>query len=170
MSRSRRSFLKHLGAGALGSGAVLLPTEALAFGRRRVRVIECPGEPVYCLPGCATRLAGFHISFPGTGGATPGTAVGIPGNGGFFTWGKHDPSRILLVSGVTAHNENGIQLAPSVQNQAPAPNTWAFRLSGLTPGTPFELRYIVQRVGSPTPPPPDTVPHRWFVCLNDHPF
>jgi hypothetical protein len=179
MSENRRAFLKCLGA--LGAAGVVLPAEALAFGRRRRAPAVCP--PVYetghvlIRPVPYTSVPGFHISYPINPGATPSTATEIPGKGLFCTWGAWNPAATPQITSVWDAGLYSAATPPVLIRPGtpvlfpPGFSMWAFIFSSVPLNTPYEIRYNVTRSAGPFTPP-EIVPHghAWFKCINDHPF
>src|SRR3954454_14381266 len=90
MSGSRRKFLKQLGAGALGSAALLLPGQASAWhrGRRGVVCVPAPVSPpviIHGPPEAVFPAGPVTVSYPYAGG-TLGGPTPVYGNGAFCTW------------------------------------------------------------------------------------
>jgi hypothetical protein len=159
MSTSRRAFLRHVGAGVLGSAGLLVPSAAAAFGRRS-RVVCCPAcPPCSECPECpeceeyderAYEVLGpyMRISFPSVSGTSTAPVV-VRGGGALCTWGGYDPS-VIEVMALTAVNLSNVQLAagqmiPGAQQGLLAPCRWGFTVSGIPLNVTFRLRFRFRR-------------------------
>lgn len=156
MPATRRQFLNKLGVSLVAAAGILLfPRNVLAGGWGRRRRYCCPP------PCCPAPLAGHSLTLlppyspgdvvPAYPPPVPFSTYTIPGNGGFYCWGKLGTTGITNLSvQATDNNGNPLSVQPTVQTVTtlPIPCDWALAVSYPNQSN-FYLVYTYSKNGVP---------------------